>query len=262
MSFEIIDFHTHPFLDDYSNICSHTEHCNMSVEGTRELFAQLGVSRICGSVLRRLGTRDPDMSNTDIMRMNNDIAISLRDTYGDFYIPGIHVHPDSVKESCDELERMHGKGVRLIGELVPYYDCWERYATKEIDEIADVARMLGMVVSIHPMEDGDTDDFVRRNPKLTIVAAHPGEYGTFIRHLDRMRECENYYLDTSGYGIFRHGMLRHAVDEFGAERFLFGSDYPTCNPAMYVGGVRDDTLLTDEEKRLILSENAKRLLGL
>jgi predicted TIM-barrel fold metal-dependent hydrolase len=31
---------------------------------------------------------------------------------------------------------------------------------------------------------------------------------------------------------------------------------------MFVGGVRDDFLLTDEEKELILAKNAKRLLGL
>ena len=94
------------------------------------------------------------------------------------------------------------------------------------------------------------------------VGALLGEYGAFMRHMERMKMSENYYLDLSGYGIFRHGMLRHAIDEFGAERFLFGSDYPTCNPAMYLGGVLLDDLITDEEKEMILSKNAKRILGL
>lgn len=262
MTYEIIDFHTHPFTDNTNNICSYIDYCGMSVESTRELFRTLGVSRICGSVIINGKDRPTDMSNIDIMRMNNDIALSLRDTYGDFYIPGMHIHPDSVKESCDEIERMHKAGVRLIGELVPYFDRWDRYATKEIDEIMDVAKMYGMVVSIHPMEDDDSDEFVRRHPDLTIVAAHPEEYGGFQRHLARMRANKNYYLDTSGYGIFRHGLLRRGVTEFGAERFLFGSDYPTCNPAMYIGGVKDDPLLTDSEKELILAGNAKRILGL
>lgn len=119
-----------------------------------------------------------------------------------------------------------------------------------------------MVVSIHPMQDDDSDEFVRRHPDLTIVGAHPEEYNGYMRQLDRMRANKNYYLDTSGYGIFRHGLLRRGVAEFGAERFLFGSDYPTCNPAMYLGGVKDDPLLKDDEKELILGGNAKRLLGL
>ena len=49
--FEIIDFHTHPFWDDKNNICSHIAHCNMSADGTKKVFENLGVSRICGSVL-------------------------------------------------------------------------------------------------------------------------------------------------------------------------------------------------------------------
>ena len=72
--------------------------------------------------------------------------------------------------------------------------------------------------------------------------------------IHRVKMSDNYYLDLSGYGIFRHGMLRHAIDEFGAERFLFGSDYPTCNPSMYIGGVLLDDLITDEEKELIRKE--------
>ena len=106
------------------------------------------------------------------------------------------------------------------------------------------------------------DEMVRRHPGVVFVAAHPGEYGAFMRHMDRMKLSENYYLDLSGYGIFRHGMLKHAVDEFGAERFLFGSDYPTCNPAMYLGGVLLDDLISDAEKELIFAGNAKRLLKL
>ena len=40
--------------------------------------------------------------------------------------------------------------------------------------------------------------------------------------------------------------------------FLFGTDFPTCNPAMFLGGVILDTLITEEEKKMILAENAKR----
>ena len=83
-----------------------------------------------------------------------------------------------------------------------------------------------------------------------------------MRHLNRMKISENYYLDLSGTGLFRHGMLRHGIDEVGAERFLFGSDYPTCNPAMFLGGVILDTSISEEEKTLILAGNAQRLLQL
>ena len=119
-----------------------------------------------------------------------------------------------------------------------------------------------MLISFHSMGEDEMDRMVEKHPRVPFVAAHPGEYDAFTRHMERMKKSENYYLDLSDYGIFRHGMLRHAIDLFGPERFLYGSDYPTCNPAMYLGGVLLDELITPDEKRLILAGNAKRLLGL
>ena len=77
-----------------------------------------------------------------------------------------------------------------------------------------------------------------------------------------MKMSENYYLDLSGTGLFRHGMLRYGINMFGAERFIFGSDYPTCNPAMFIGGIVMDTLISEDEKKMIFAENVKRLLCL
>lgn len=260
MSFEIIDFHTHPFLERENNICSHTDNCNMSVDGTYELFSRLGVSKICGSVVS-CGRRENE-SAWDKIRRNNDTALKLREKYGDFYVPGFHIHPGYIEESIAEIHRMKNLGVKLIGELVPYMDSWGNYASPEFSILLDEAEKCGMIVSIHSDGEDEMDELVRNHPGLIVVAAHPGEYGEFMRHLERMRMSENYYLDLSGYGMFRHGMLRHGIDEFGAERFLFGSDYPTCNPAMYIGGVLLDTLIKDEEKEKIFSLNAKRLLGI
>lgn len=259
--FDIIDFHIHPFFDEKSNICSHTEHCNMSADSTRKMFENLGVSRVCGSVLTSDLSSCPENMWERILK-ENDTALELRDHYNGFYIPGFHVHPDFVEESIAEIHRMHALGVNLIGELCPYYYGWRDYSCDGFSKILDEAEKYGMVVSFHSMGEDEMDKMVQEHPNVTFVAAHPGEYKYFMRHIERMKMSDNYYLDLSGYGIFRHGMLRHAIDEFGAERFLFGSDFPTCNPAMYVGGVLLDDLITDEEKELIFSKNAKRILKL
>lgn len=260
MKFEVIDFHTHPFTDDSNNICSHKEYCNMSSENTVNEMKALGVSKICGSVICR--TQNENESQWSAVKKSNDCALELKKLYGDFYIPGFHVHPDYVRESCEEIESMHKKGVKLIGELVPYVHGWNDYSRKDFDEILDVARQYDMVVSFHSMGEDEMDEMVKKHTDVTFVAAHPGEYSNFMRHMERMKLSENYYLDVSGYGIFRHGMLRHAIDLFGAERFLYGSDYPTCNPGMYLGGVLLDNLITDSEKELILAKNAKRVLNI
>jgi len=265
MNYEIIDFHTHPFTNDYNNICSHIEYCNMSAESTLTYLKSLGISKICGSTIcRNVPEYAPYENDWEMIAASNEAALELKEQYEDFYIPGFHVHPAYVQKSCDEIERMSKMGIRLIGELVPYLHGWMDYSCKAFDEILDVATAYNMVVSVHTISErpDEIDEMIKKHPKTVFVAAHPEEAGTFRRHLQRMKYSENYYLDLSGTGLFRHGMLRHGIDEYGPERFLFGSDYPTCNPAMFIGGVLLDTMITEKEKELILSGNAKRLLNL
>lgn len=261
MKYEVIDFHTHPFLTAAQNICSHKESCGMSAEETLNTMRLLGVSAFCGSVIA-VRPQDSASVTWEELRALNDSALLLRQRYGGAYIPGFHVHPGFVKESCEEIERMEGLGVNLIGELVPYFHGWKDYSLPEFDTILSCAEAHKTVVSFHSMGEDQMDRMVEKHPGTVFVAAHPGEYGEFSRHMERMRMSRNYYLDLSGYGIFRYGMLRHAVDLFGPERFLYGSDFPTCSPAMYLAGVENDLLIREDEKRLILAGNAKRLLHL
>jgi len=233
----------------------------MDADTTLEYLQGMGISKICGSSLCTYG--EENRASAETMRRCNDLALSLHEKYGDFYIPGFHVHGDHLEESLAEMERMSSKGVKLLGELVPYWFGWQNlYGSKNFSAILDLAEDLGMIVSIHSMDDDGMDKMVKEHPNLTIVGAHPGEYGDYERQIKRLGMSENYYLDLSGYGLFRQGMLRYGIDKKGVERFLFGSDYPTCNPAMYIGGVLLDTLITDSEKEAIFSGNAKRLLGL
>lgn len=257
MAFEIIDFHTHPFWDEKTNICSHKEYCNMSIENTKEVFEKLGVYKICGSVIRT-GEREAKWEN---IRYCNDKALELKEKYGDFYIPGFHIHPEFPEESYKEIERMNEKGIKLIGELVPYIHGWSDYSRTDFSELLNEAGKRNMIVNFHSAGQDEMDEMVKNHKDVVFIAAHPGEYKDFMRHLERMKMSENYYLDISGTGLFRYGMLKHAVDAFGAERILFGSDYPTCNPAMFIGGVLFDGLLTDSQKEKIFSLNAKKLLS-
>jgi len=261
MDFEIIDFHTHPFQEEAENICMHKEYCDMSRKNTLTYLKGLGISKICGSVLDAKRTFPEGTTLWERLSYSNRVALELAREYKGFYLPGFHVHPHYVRESCEEIERMSRLGVKLIGELVPYMDGWSDYSCKEFDEILEVAGSYGMIVSFHTMKDNDQmDAMVKKHPEVIFVAAHPGEYQNALRHFERMKLSENYYLDLSGTGLFRHGMLRHGIDLVGAERFLFGSDFPVCSPAMNLGGILLDPLYTDREKENILSGNAKRLL--
>ncbi len=261
--FEIIDFHTHPFWDGAQNICAHKDHIPaMDKDGFRAYMEGLGIKTVCGSVVSTEPVSDAQSMWEKISR-HNEAAYRLKEHYGDFYIPGIHVHPAFVKESCEEIEKAARRGVRLIGELVPYLDGWKAYDDPDFWEILDMAEQYDMVVSFHSANDfRQMDAVVASHPNLIFVGAHPGEATSFLSHLERLKNNENYYLDVSGTGLFRHGMLKRAVDTVGAERVLFGSDFPTCSPAVFIGGVLFESLITDSEKEKIFSLNARRLLGL
>ena len=256
MQYEIIDFHTHPFVKDKQNICKHNEYMNITPDRFKSYMENLGISRVCGSVIYS--------GNNSLEKMleNNNDALLLKEKYGDFYIPGFHINPFYKKESMEEIERMYKKGIKLVGELVGYIDGWNDYSMKEFDEILTLLEEYNMVLSFHSVGDDNMDKMVKRHKNLVFVAAHPGEYKEFMRHLERMKMSENYYLDISGTGVFRHGLIRHALDDFGKERILFGTDFPVCNPSVYLGAVLMDISISDTEREYILNKNAKRLLNI
>ena len=234
----------------------------MSAENTERDLRSLGVTNIAGSVAWRANSFDE-------VRKMNDRALRLRDFYRGFYIPGFHVHADFVSESIAEIKRMHGEGVHLIGEIVPYMHGWSvGYDSPTLGEILDAAAEYGMIVSFHGSTDyreesvKATDYMVESHPDITFVGAHVCTDAVLESHISRLKRYQNYMVDLSGGGIYRHGVLRHLIDECGTDRILFGSDYPVCNPAAYIGGVMLDFLITEEEKQAVMYDNAKKLLGL
>ena len=251
----IIDFHMHPYFDMSENIAI----AYAPTESVLELgpdMERAGFDMFAGSVAKRI----PGDNWSDV-KLLNDHALKLRDMFPGKYIPGIHIHPGFVRESCEELERAHSLNVRLIGELVPYMMGWQGYTSPECIEIFTLAQELGMVVSAHPSNPEDMDKLAELFPKMTIVYAHPGDFDACKRNAERLAKYDYVYLDLCGTGLFRYGMLRYLIDHSSKEKLLFGTDYPICNPLMQVAGVEYEKL-TEDEKDAVFYLNAKRVLGL
>ena len=90
---------------------------------------------------------------------------------------------------------------------------------------------------------------------------HPAFLRESLEEVERMKKYPNLYLDISGTGLFRYGLLASAVKTVGAGRILFGTDYPICNPRMYVEAVLGEHI-SQKEKEDILFGNAQRILGI
>ena len=253
--YEIIDCHIHPFLSKNANF----EYFSSSSTPDKfvEILKRAGISRACGSIVKKM-----EKSNfKDIHKLNND-TFRFRDRYPDFYIPGIHVHPDYPDESCAEIEKAYDNGVRWIGELVRYMMGYSTYTSKGAFQIYKTANKLKMPINIHLFSNDEAVEICRAFPDLKVIIAHPGSDKTIIKErVELISKFKNLYLDISGSGPNRWGMLRYAIDKAGKNKILFGTDFPLCNPAMYVSGV-DFEPLNEKEREAIFSGNFKRLTGL
>ena len=260
MKYKIIDFHTHPYIDGEHSIYRYADKFHLGIKEYKSYLNSLGIEKICGTPLAST-SRDLDWKG---IKKLNDEALKLRDLLGDFYIPGYHISAKDVDESLNEVERMKKEGVTLIWELLPYVS--GRYFENGYKEIFSQIENQGIIVSFHstvgPEDDAGIDDILKQFRGITFVGAHFGEYDFYMKQIRRMKEYDNYYLDTSGSGSLRLGAIPYGVKEVGVERFLFGSDFPTCTPSMAVGIVSTDPFLTEKQKQTIFYDNTKRLLGI
>ena len=258
----VFDFHIHPYRNPGEYMGMYREEFYVKPEEMRGDLESAGISRVCGSVID--SDHRGEVKSFDAVRALNEDALALGRELDGFYLPGIHVHPAFLRESIEELEKRSREGVRLVGELVPYLQGWPQggftYASPALTEILHRAGELGMVVSFHTMPEWhrETEEMLENNPGVTFVAAHPGQPEDFRHHEERLKKYPNLYLDLSGTGLFRYGLLASAVKRVGADRLLFGTDYPICNPRMYVQAVLGEHI-SDEDKEKILYRNAERL---
>jgi predicted TIM-barrel fold metal-dependent hydrolase len=105
------------------------------------------------------------------------------------------------------------------------------------------------------------DDF----PQVQLILAHLGYGGAAgnvhdlqVRAIQASKHG-NVLADTSSSWSILPGLIEWAVGEVGADRILYGTD----TPAYFAPSQRariDRADLTDKEKRMILCDNAKRLL--
>jgi len=130
--------------------------------------------------------------------------------------------------------------------------------------VLDLARSTSRPILLHTGDFSYTApammaDMVRNYPDVVFVLGHSGSLAFVRDAIEVAKAFPNTYLETSG--MTSPLMLRRAVDELGAERILFGSDYPFWHPAVERARV-DSAGLDPAASMLILGENAQRVFGL
>lgn len=99
-------------------------------------------------------------------------------------------------------------------------------------------------------------------PNLKVIGAHFGGWSIWERASEELHNYKNFMVDcSSSLYALDSKTAAELVRLYGAERVLFGTDYPMWRP--------DDELkrfyamnLTEEENELILHKNAEKLFGI
>ena len=123
---------------------------------------------------------------------------------------------------------------------------------------AEIARH-GRPVKIHNNGGGweqALHDLAATHPKLPIILAHGGGFGT----PKIMQDVSNVFFEFAGSGI-NCEVIRNALDVLGPERLLFGTDQDLFDAGFELGGYWDAGF-TPEQAEMIMYTNAKRVFGL
>jgi predicted TIM-barrel fold metal-dependent hydrolase len=157
---------------------------------------------------------------SDDLEKGNAEALEMAELTDSFLYPGVALNPDLPEQSIRWLVEFHKLGYRWAGELLTYNlkkEC--KYTDQCFTKLIERCAELGFIVQLHgePEVIGLAEMF----PGLSIVCSHIGEE-EFLRQLVTY---DNIFLDISGMaGGLIIGRLEKAVEIFGTDRLLFGSD--------------------------------------
>jgi predicted TIM-barrel fold metal-dependent hydrolase len=191
---------------------------------------------------------------------NREVARNVEKYKGRF-LGACVVNPQYIDEALKEIEYCHDQlGFVWVGELCNYMVPYN-YSIKEFEQLVEQTVRLKMVLALHT-EHGEMEYISQKFPEATIAFAHFGddqEYADIFKRIDMVAANPNFYLDTSGYGHDRVGVLEYAVKKIGPDRVLFGSDFSINDPSTVIARIRN-AFLTEDQKRNIFSRNLESLL--
>jgi hypothetical protein len=105
------------------------------------------------------------------------------------------------------------------------------------------------------------DDVAADFPELKIIMAHPG-WPWQDEQLAMAMHKENVYINLSGWSPkhFQPLLVTYMM-KLISQKFLFGTDYPMLSPQRWLEDFKQLNV-TSEVRKMVLGENARRLLRL
>jgi uncharacterized protein len=277
----IIDFHTHIFPDEvrasreeylerdawFGTLYEDPKHKLASAEDVVSSMEAAGVDR---TVVFGFPWRDGKLC-----AWHNDYLIESVRRFPDKLIGFACVQPLDARDA-QELARCLDAGLMGLGELGPDGQRFDIEDKRILQASAEVLLHYDRPLLTHTSEPmghaypgkGQTFPWkliklARNFPELKIVMAHWGGGLPFYELMPEVRDdLRNVYYDSAASTyLYRFDIFPVVARLVGAERILWGTDYPLLSQAKMLARVRNSGL-SEGELEAVLGGTAARLLRL
>ena len=96
-------------------------------------------------------------------------------------------------------------------------------------------------------------------PRLQVIAAHFGGYSMYEEAAEQLKDKECFFDVSSTLMFMEEGVAERYIDSYGAERFVYGSDFPMWDPVEEMERFQR-LKLTDRQKEQIAHITAENIL--
>jgi hypothetical protein len=277
----IIDFHTHVFppevrkkreryieLDPcFALLYSEPK---AKIATAEELIASMDEDGVDVSVILNIG-----WTTHELCVETNDYIIDSVSRYPQRLIGFGAVQPKS-PNAVAEIERLTKAGLKGIGEMRPDIQLFDLTDKRIMAPLVEALKRRKLILLTHasepvghnyPGKGNITPDtlypFIINFPNLTLVCAHWGGGLPFYGLMPEVKKAmANVYFDTAASPfLYTPKVYEQVIGLVGADKILFGSDYPLLAQGRLLKEIKS-LHLAKETESLILSGNARRLLGI
>jgi predicted TIM-barrel fold metal-dependent hydrolase len=278
----IIDFHTHVFSPRVrknrrryieQDPCFALLYANEKAKlaTAEELIESMDKAGIDISVIVNIG-----WTTHERCVESNDYILESVSRYPRRLVGFCMVQPNSTEAAIAEIERCARGGARGIGEMRPDVQSFDLSDEAIMTPLVEALKKNRLILLTHasepvghsyPGKGTITPDrlypFIARHPDLTVVCAHWGGGLPFYALMPEVKKAmQNVFFDTAASPfLYRPQVYQQVSQLVGAEKILFGSDYPLMLQNRVLKEI-EAADLTEEAKKLIMGENARRLLGI
>ncbi len=278
----IIDCHTHVFpprlkinrnqyADDDPTFALIYSNSRAKLATSEELIESMDREGIEFSVIANYG-----WATQKLCVETNDYILEAVARYPKRLVGFCAIQPAAGAAALAEIERCVSGGMKGIGELRTDLQSFGPADRETVQPIVAAIKKHNLILLIHasepightyPGKGSVTPDiiysFITTFPDLTLICAHWGGGLPFYTLMPEVKKVlKNVYFDTAASPFLYSPQIYQQVSQIvGAEKILFGSDYPLMPPSRLLREI-NSAGLRKEEKYLILSGNAQRLLGI